>query len=101
MLNRGVSITILGAIYKYGVIDLTLRKPKPVVKSTSLGRKKKRKRNINSVEETTEEVNRRVGTRAIHFLEFLNGVMTCLDQNGMSGRYIVMDKTIIYKTDDV
>lgn len=101
--NRGVSISIIGAICELGVIDLTLRKPTPVTKKSTKG-KKKRKRNDNSAEEAVEaveEVNGRVGTRAIHFLEFLDGVLTSLDQNGMTGRYIVMDNTTIHKTDEI
>lgn len=108
-LNRGVLISIIGAICELGVIDLTLRKPMPVAKKSSEDRKK-RKRNGDSAEETVEDVNGRVGTRAMHFLEFLNGMITCLDQNGMmtcldqndmSGRYIVVDNATIYKTDEV
>lgn len=30
--NRGISITIFGAIYHGGIIDLTLRKPQPVAR---------------------------------------------------------------------
>ncbi|KAF1807183.1 hypothetical protein FB192DRAFT_1271391, partial [Mucor lusitanicus] len=48
-----------------------------------------------------EEVNGRVGTRAIHFLELLDGVLTSLDQNGMTGRHIVMDNAPIHKTDEI
>ncbi|KAI9473379.1 hypothetical protein BDB00DRAFT_738318, partial [Zychaea mexicana] len=87
-LNRGVLISIIGAICKLGVIDLTLRKPTPVTKKSTKC-KKKRKRNDDSAEEAVEaveKVNRRVGTRAIHFLEFLDGVLTSLDQNGITGR---------------
>ncbi|CEP09902.1 hypothetical protein [Parasitella parasitica] len=86
--NRGVSIFIIGAICELGVIDLTLRKPTPVTKKSTKG-KKKRKRNDDSAEEAVEaveEVNGMVGTRAIHFLEFLDGVLSSLDQNGMTGR---------------
>ena len=99
--NRGITISIIGAICELGVIDLTLRKPNPVTKSTSLRGKKKSKRNDKSAEKTVEEVNGRVGTRAIHFLKFLDGVMNCLDMNGMQGRYIVMDNTTIHKTDEL
>lgn len=101
--NRGVSISIIGAKCELGVIDLTLRKPTPVTKKSTKG-KKKRKRNNDSAEEAVEaveEVNGRVGTRAIHFLEFLDGVLTSLDQNGMAGRYIVMDNATIHKTDEI
>lgn len=42
-----------------------------------------------------------MGTRAIHFLKFLDGVMNCLDMNGMQGRYIVMDNATIHKTDEI
>ncbi|KAG1098393.1 hypothetical protein G6F42_017998 [Rhizopus arrhizus] len=98
--NRGVSISIIGAICELGVIDLTLRKPTPVTKKSTKG-KKKRKRNDDSAKEAVEEVNGRVGTRAIHFLEFLDGVLTSLDQNGMTGRYIVMDNATIHKTDEI
>lgn len=101
--NRGVSISIIGAICELGIIDLTLRKPTPVTKKSTKG-KKKRKRNDDSAEEAVEaveEVNGRVGTRAIHFLEFLDGVLTSLDQNGITGRYIVMDNATIHKTDKI
>lgn len=53
------------------------------------------------MEENVEEVNGRVGTRVIHFREFLDGVITCLDQNGVSGRYIVMDNATTHKTEVV
>ncbi|OBZ91617.1 hypothetical protein A0J61_00336 [Choanephora cucurbitarum] len=101
--NRDVSISIIGAICELGVIDLTLRKPTPLTEKSTKG-KKKRKRNDDSAEEAVEaveEVNGRVDTRAIHFLEFLDGVLTSLDQNGMTGRYIVMDNATIHKTDEI
>ncbi|KAI8636197.1 hypothetical protein BD408DRAFT_321915, partial [Parasitella parasitica] len=81
-------------------IDLTLKKPTPVTKKSTKG-KKKRKRNDDSAEEAVEEVNGRVAARAIHFLEFLDGVLTSLDQNGMTGRYIVMNNATIHKTDEI
>ena len=60
--NRGISITIFGAIYHGGILDLTLRRPQPVP------RPKKRKRNNGSSEEVTD-VNARVGSRTEHYIE--------------------------------
>ena len=78
--NRGISITIFGAIYYGGILDLTLRRPQPVSLS------KKRKRNNGSSEENAE-VNARVGSRTEHYLEFINGLMDTLDANNMKGKY--------------
>ncbi|KAI9265642.1 hypothetical protein BY458DRAFT_221928 [Sporodiniella umbellata] len=63
--NRGITVTIIGAICEKGVIDLTLRKPKAVQKKAA--HSKKRKRKDGKAEDV--EVNTRVGTRSEHFLE--------------------------------
>ena len=76
--NRGVSITIFGAIYHGGILDLTLRKPQPVP------HQKKRKRN-NSSSEQVPEVNARVGSRTEHYIEFIAGLMDTLDTDNMKG----------------
>lgn len=46
-------------------------------------------------------VTGKVGTRTEHFLHFLSGVLDELDQNGMTGRYIVMDNAPIHKSPEV
>ncbi|KAG2215655.1 hypothetical protein INT45_008403 [Circinella minor] len=83
--QRGVSVTILGAICELGVINVSLRKPQAVQSS------KKRKRSNG-----TTVLNGRIGTRTEHFIEFLNKVMDVLDENGMKGRYLVMDNAPIH-----
>jgi transposase len=77
--NRGISITIFGAIYHGGILDLTLRRPQPV------SQPKKRKRNNGSSEENVE-VNARIGSRTEHYLEFITGLMDTLDANNMKGK---------------
>ncbi|KAG2215960.1 hypothetical protein INT45_010104 [Circinella minor] len=83
--QRGVSVTILGAICELGVINVSLRKPQAVQSS------KKRKRSNG-----TTVLNGRIGTRTEHFIEFLNKVTDVLDENGMKGRYLVMDNAPIH-----
>ncbi|KAG2221198.1 hypothetical protein INT45_000238 [Circinella minor] len=83
--QRGVSITILGAICELGVINVSVRKPQAVQSS------KKRKRN-----DGTTVLNARIGTRTEHFVEFLDKVMDILDENNMKGRYLVMDNAPIH-----
>ncbi|KAI9326006.1 hypothetical protein BD770DRAFT_302678, partial [Pilaira anomala] len=81
--NRGITIAIIGAICEKGIIDLTLRKPKPVCKRD--GSNKKRKRNGGKTAEVID-VNARVGTRSEHFLQFISGVMNTLDNHNMDKR---------------
>jgi hypothetical protein len=61
---------------------LTLRKPKAIRKT----KEKKLKRNDNSAETSEELANARIGTRSEHYLEFISGVMDCLDRNSMQGK---------------
>ena len=96
--NKGISISILGAICEKGVIDLTLRKPKAVQKKSASA--KKRKRDDGKPTEVPE-VNARVGTRSEHFNEFISNAMDTLDKHNMQGRYLVLDNASIHKTDDV
>ncbi|OAD71776.1 hypothetical protein PHYBLDRAFT_170433 [Phycomyces blakesleeanus NRRL 1555(-)] len=63
--QRGVSITILGAMCERGIVSLSLKKP------TAVATKKKRKLNIY----TNVEVNGRIGTRTQHYLNFLSHTM--------------------------
>lgn len=96
--NRGITITIIGAICEKGVIDLPLNKSKAVKrKSTYI---KKKKRDNGEVREVTE-LNARVGTRNEHFLKFLTGFMDTLDKHEMKGHYLVMDNAAIHKVSDV
>lgn len=84
--QRGVSITILGAICAAGIINLSLRKPQAVAS--------RKKRKLGS--DKHEAVNGRVGTRSEHYLEFLNSVMDVLDQASLKGKYLVMDNAPIH-----
>lgn len=96
--NRGISISILGAICEKGVIDLTLRKPKAVTKKNVSAKKRKRDDGKPAV---VPEVNARVGTRSEHFKEFISNVMDTLDKHNMQGRYLVLDNASIHKVSDV
>ncbi|OAD65449.1 Homeodomain-like DNA binding domain-containing transcription factor [Phycomyces blakesleeanus NRRL 1555(-)] len=64
-MQRGVSITILGAMRKRGIVSLSLKKP------TAVATKKKRKLDIY----TNVEVNGQIGTRTQHYLNFLSHTM--------------------------
>lgn len=85
-------MTIIGAIFEKGVIDLTLRKPKAVQKKAVCSKKRRREAEV-------VEVNARIGTRREHFLEFLSSAMVTLDQHGMKGRYLFMGNAAIHKVD--
>lgn len=89
--QRGVSITIIGAMCERGIINLVLRKPSVVAN------KKKRKLGFSA----TVDVNGRVGTRTSHYLDFLSRTMDTLDAEGMKGRYLVMDNAPIHKAQEV
>ena len=78
LLQKGVTITILGAISDARVIDISLRKPQAV--STSKWRKVDGK--------AVDAVNGRIGTRTEHFLAYLSNVMNVLDKNKMQGYYL-------------
>lgn len=97
--NRGVSITIVGAICELGIIDLSLKRPQAQVKKVA--NSKKRKLESGETEATTTTIRSKVGTRTEHFLYFLAGVMDELDRHGMTGRYIVMDNAPIHKNPQV
>ncbi|EIE92185.1 hypothetical protein RO3G_16896 [Rhizopus delemar RA 99-880] len=95
--NRGITVSIIGAICEKRVIDLTLRKPKAVQKKTNSNKKRKKENDKAEV----VEANARIGTRSEHFIEFLIGVMDTLDQFDMKGRYLVMDNAAIHKVTEV
>lgn len=89
--QRGVSLTILGAMCEKGIVNLTLRNPSAVVS------KKKRKLTYY----TASDVNGRIGTRTNHYLAFLSSTMDVLDAAGLKGRYLVMDNAPIHTSTDV
>ncbi|KAL7322216.1 hypothetical protein PS15p_212245 [Mucor circinelloides] len=97
--NRGVTITIVGAICELGIIDLSLKRPQAQIRKVA--RPKKRKLQNEEVQTKTMTVTGKVGTRTEHFLHFLSGVLDELDRNGMTGRYIVMDNAPIHKSPEV
>lgn len=84
--QRGVNITILGAISKDGVIDLTLRKPE-----AEASRKRRRQNSGKS-----ETLNARLGTRTEHYIAFISNVMDTLDKHGMKGKRLIMDNAPIH-----
>jgi hypothetical protein len=82
--NRGISISILGAICEKGVIDLTLRRPHPV---------QKRIQARKNVKETTEKKRPSLRLQkwlalSEYLLEFIEGVMDTLDDHNMKGKAI-------------
>ncbi|OAD81571.1 hypothetical protein PHYBLDRAFT_73469 [Phycomyces blakesleeanus NRRL 1555(-)] len=90
-MQRGASITILGAMCKRGIVSLSLKKP------TAVATKKKRKLDIY----TNVEVNGQIGTRTQHYLDFLSHTMDVLDSQSMQGHYLIMDNAPIHKADEV
>jgi hypothetical protein len=90
--QRGVSITIIGAMCEKGIINLTVRKP------TAVASKKKRKVDFQGA---SVNVNGRVGTRTSHYLQFLNATLDELDKHGMQGRYLIMDNAPIHRSTEV
>ncbi|OAD75980.1 hypothetical protein PHYBLDRAFT_165954 [Phycomyces blakesleeanus NRRL 1555(-)] len=73
--QRGVSITILGAMCERGIVSLSLKKP------TAVATKKKRKLDIY----TNVEMNGQIGTRTQHYLDFLSHTMDLYTKN-LKGR---------------
>lgn len=69
---------------------MCLRKPQVV-----LAKKRKLK------DGTTKNVTGKIGTRAEHFIAFLNTLMDIMDRNSMDGRYLVMDNASIHHTKEV
>ncbi|KAG1473327.1 hypothetical protein G6F56_001016 [Rhizopus delemar] len=91
--QRGVSITILGAMCERGIVNITLRRPTAVVS--------KKKRKLEFAESGLNVVNDRIGTRTTHYLQFLASTMDILDQNDMKGRFLVMDNTPIHRSPEM
>lgn len=91
--QRGVSISIIGAMCELGIINLMVRKPSAVAS--------KKKRKLDLSESGVDLVNGRVGTRTTHYLQFLQKTMDVLDANDLRGRYLVMDNAPIHKSDEV
>ena len=85
--NRGVNLTILGAIASEGVVNLSLRRPQAVTGS--------KKRKLDAKE---ERIVAKVGTRTEHFLDFLEIVMDVLGKNNMHGKILIMDNAKIHHT---
>jgi hypothetical protein len=67
------------------VIDLTLRRPRPIQKKNTSSKKRKRNDGEN---ETITKVTKKVGTLSEHFLEFIEGVMDTLDDHNMKVKAI-------------
>ncbi|KAG2217216.1 hypothetical protein INT45_013961 [Circinella minor] len=88
--SRGVNMTIIGGITGEGIVNLSLRRPQAVVGS--------KKRKLGSGE---EKVVGKIGTRAEHYIDFLEVLMGVLKENGMDGRILVMDNAAIHKTPEV
>jgi transposase len=82
--GKGVTFTILGAISQAGIINIGVKKPESA--------SKKRKADGKEI-----KINGKVGTRAEHFLAYLNNVMNTLDKNNIKGQDIVMDNAPIHK----
>lgn len=91
--QRGVSITIMGAMCEKGIVNITLRKP------TAVASKKKRK--LEFAETGLDVVNGRIGTRTTHYLQFLASTMDVLDQHELKGRYLIMDNAPIHRSPEI
>lgn len=82
-MQKGISLTILGAISHKGIIDISLRLPTVTVS-------KKRKVDVKSVDSGNG------GTKRDHFLVFISNVMDVLDKNDMKGYFLVMNNASIH-----
>ena len=83
--NRGVNVTILGAIVREGLVNLSLRSPQAIVGS--------KKRKLDGRE---ERIVANIGIRTQHFLNFLDLVMDALDKNNLYGKTLIMDNARIH-----
>jgi hypothetical protein len=92
--NRGLNISIIGAICEKGVIDLTIRKSRVVQPSKSKSKKRKlnndKKAHISGDQIEANETEESAGTNANHFLKFIIGVLDCLDKNNMQGINVIL-----------
>lgn len=85
--QRGVALTMMGAICEKGVVNLMLKKPEAV--------SKKRKAKDGS----SKAINGRIGTRTEHYLHFISNTLDILDKCDMKGRYLIMDNAPIHRSD--
>ncbi|CEP08731.1 hypothetical protein [Parasitella parasitica] len=86
--DRGVNISILGAISPEGVIDISVRKPEFI---------SCKKRDAAGKLVTEKKL---IGTRSKHFRVYMDSVMDTLDSLGLTGRNLIMDNASIHKNPD-
>lgn len=86
---KGTNISLIGAIFHGGIINLMLRK------STALTGASK-KRDVNG-----KPIKVSKGTTKGHFMGFLNVLMDILDANNLKGYYIIMDNCSIHSGEEL
>ncbi|CEP16742.1 hypothetical protein [Parasitella parasitica] len=86
--DRGVNISVLGAISPEGVIDISVRKPEFI---------SCKKRDAAGKLVTEKKL---IGTRSKHFRVYMDSVMDTLDSLRLTGRNLIMNNASIHKTPD-
>ncbi|KAF7721465.1 hypothetical protein EC973_004667 [Apophysomyces ossiformis] len=87
--TRRVNITILGVVAAEGRVNLSLIKPQAVAAS-----------NKRKIQAGKEQVVGKVGTRAEHFMNFLDVVMDVLSRD-IHGKILIMDNASIHHAKEV
>lgn len=83
--QRGMSLTIFGAISVYGIINLSVRMPKATTT---------KKRKTPGGKQTTSTIYE--GTKSAHFRTFVSKLMDQLDERDMKGFNLVLDNASIH-----
>jgi len=91
--TRAITTTILGAISPFGVVSVSVRRPKAMTPS-----KKRKTTDSRAVDKTTSKR----GTATGHYFNFLSSTMDVLDRHKMfKDNYIVMDNASIHQHEDI
>ncbi|KAG0758624.1 hypothetical protein G6F18_010809 [Rhizopus arrhizus] len=91
--TRAITTTILGAISPFGVVSVSVRRPKAMTPS-----KKRKTTDSRAVDKTTSKR----GTATGHYFNFLSSTMDVLNRHEMfKDNYIVMDNASIHQHEDI
>ena len=92
--TRAMTTTILGAISPFGVVNVSVRRPKAMAPS--------KKRKTAGSSRTVDKTTSKRGTVTGHYFNFLSSTMDVLDRHEMfKDNYIVMDNAPIHQHEDI
>ncbi|KAG1054711.1 hypothetical protein G6F43_003288 [Rhizopus delemar] len=94
MKRSALTTAILGAIFPFGVVNVSVRRPKAIAPS--------KKHKTTGSCRTVDKITSKRGTVIGHYFNFLSSTMDVLDKHKMfKDNYIVMDNSPIHQHEDI